>query len=339
MGLQVSPLTRILVLLGLLFGCAHSAYDRNNRQTTENFDPAESNPEGQLYCIGTPEYKMPRFPGFDPNTMTMDKLCKKPQYGGNPRGKHVGGYCYGNGLVLFDNSPEAETHPGLSNPRFWVECMYRCFCDYSMWEDGNPASVAWAQDSTTADYFIKADLVNDFTIPPPSKTPHLGKFRVHRLRLAREVAIRQRQPPPETDPTTYNPFNGLTYPDLDTIVTTIDPANHVISCDNVLFPFEIPGPMPEELRTIPPSDQLRALCVNAMDGGLGSVMNPRHFGIQLFNAWHTNTSIQARSMLGDFVGRILSQMVPRKWILRKFSTRRGSSITQFYAFIPQSISA
>ena len=42
-------------------------------------------------CAGDSE--LPVFPNVNPNKVSVQKLCAKPQYNGGEPGQHVGGYC------------------------------------------------------------------------------------------------------------------------------------------------------------------------------------------------------------------------------------------------------
>ena len=92
--------TSILPLLYLIptllqFQVANAVYDPRNPPTTENFDPAEANPVGGITCLGRPyDLRLPIQPGgFDPNSVSLQHLCAKPQYGGGAQYQHVGGFC------------------------------------------------------------------------------------------------------------------------------------------------------------------------------------------------------------------------------------------------------
>ena len=105
----------IFVLSHLLL--CNAAYDPLHPPNTENFDPAEANPMGAIKCLGDAyDQHLPIQPdGWNPNSVSMQKLCAKPQYGGGDADHHMGAYCQlaphfsdafsQTGLVAFDMSP------------------------------------------------------------------------------------------------------------------------------------------------------------------------------------------------------------------------------------------
>ena len=146
-------------------------YDRRNPPSTENFNPAEANPEFNITCVG--DHSNIQLPivnrmmptEFDPNEFSMQQLCAKPQYGGGERFQHIGGYCLpqtrGHGLIAFDRSPEAATCLLLSNPRVQLECRTRCQCNAL----ANPRPVTvYNPRPGKHNYEIDLDIVRDFQI-------------------------------------------------------------------------------------------------------------------------------------------------------------------------------
>ncbi|KAI9675033.1 MAG: hypothetical protein M1817_001439 [Caeruleum heppii] len=115
----------------------------------ENFDPALALPEFGVSCVGQVadlQETLPPGVGWDPNTVSMQSLCVKPQYGGGPEYQHLGAYCYSvrdgltsaffangfndaYGVIAFDKSPQAHAATWLQNPRILFQCRMRCFCD------------------------------------------------------------------------------------------------------------------------------------------------------------------------------------------------------------------
>lgn len=97
---------------------------------TENFDPSWADPTGNIVCVGgSYDLKLSLLDGFDPNGLSIHKICAKPQYGGGARYQHAGAFCnfedpdqeqlLYNGLrgdVVFDDSEFAETSIELQNP-------------------------------------------------------------------------------------------------------------------------------------------------------------------------------------------------------------------------------
>ena len=76
----------------LFFPPALSVYDPLHPPDNENFDPAEANPEGALYCLGNLQEVLVLFGMWNPNSHDLNQLCRKPQYqGGENRGCHAVG--------------------------------------------------------------------------------------------------------------------------------------------------------------------------------------------------------------------------------------------------------
>ncbi|KAI9680095.1 MAG: hypothetical protein M1817_005111 [Caeruleum heppii] len=116
LGHTRSILLSLFVLFELIYAVA--VYNPSSPHYTENFDPAEADPLGNITCVGPlPPWPLPVQPTFDPNTFTLQQLCAKPQYGGQARGQHLGAYCLDNdsmlegslpGSIGFDDSPGAQ---------------------------------------------------------------------------------------------------------------------------------------------------------------------------------------------------------------------------------------
>lgn len=130
MSLPMYSRSGFALLLLHIIAFASAAYDPGNPPQTENFDPAEANPAWNITCLGSSyDYPLPKQGDFDPNTLTMQQLCAKPQYGGAGPGQHIGGVCLGDDIV-FDTSPGAQVNAELSNPRIRFGCVNRCFCNH-----------------------------------------------------------------------------------------------------------------------------------------------------------------------------------------------------------------
>lgn len=99
-----------------------------------DFDLAEADFEGNVTCLGNNHaINLPVLGDFDPETVTMQQLRAKSQYGGGKPGQHVGGFCASKpvvgppclalqgttvpGLVAVDQSPGALVNIDLSNAR------------------------------------------------------------------------------------------------------------------------------------------------------------------------------------------------------------------------------
>lgn len=151
-----------------------ATYRSQVRHYRENFNPAEADPRRNISCIGNAhgiDLPMLDNTDFNPNGLTMQKLCAKPQYGGGAPYQHAGAYCYGPlrpgdsaesgsdpyeyvntssgssdesdnelanepavmlGKIVFDPHPGAKASTQLQNPRFMQACTYRCFCNYGL---------------------------------------------------------------------------------------------------------------------------------------------------------------------------------------------------------------
>ncbi|KAF6234114.1 hypothetical protein HO173_007533 [Letharia columbiana] len=60
---------------------------------TDNLDPANADPTNNITCVGDKyDLDLPISAGFNPNTVSMQQLCAKTQFGGGPPGQHVGGW-------------------------------------------------------------------------------------------------------------------------------------------------------------------------------------------------------------------------------------------------------
>ena len=112
----------------------------------ENFDPALADPGKNLTCLGDSyPLDLPIIGDFNPNLVTMQQLCAKPQYRGGQPGQHIGGWCdlirlpripgwpvsdrLPSGMIAFDISAGAQINSLLANERVMLGCRYKCFCN------------------------------------------------------------------------------------------------------------------------------------------------------------------------------------------------------------------
>ena len=59
----------------------------------DNFDPAEADPTGNITCLGDSyDLELPTQAHWNPNTVSMQSLCAKTQYGGGPPGQNIAGW-------------------------------------------------------------------------------------------------------------------------------------------------------------------------------------------------------------------------------------------------------
>ncbi|KAI9681969.1 MAG: hypothetical protein M1817_000023 [Caeruleum heppii] len=125
----------VLTLLPLTL----AVYDPNTRQLFENFDPAEADPEGNITCLGPlPDWPLPIYDEWNPNTFTLQELCAKPQYGGRAPYQHLGGWCQTrlegatSPYVAFDHYVHAQASRALFRDRLLLYCKSRCFCNHQV---------------------------------------------------------------------------------------------------------------------------------------------------------------------------------------------------------------
>ena len=179
---------------------ASPAFDRHNPPETENFDPAEADPASNITCVGSsydldlPVIQDSRLGLFNPNEVSVHKLCAKPQFGGGAPGQHVGGFCSvapsaqngRTGDIAFDRTIEARTSLALYNPRVLLGCFYRCFCnqgvtDRSVQPRSNSELVRTVQLRSLRTYEIDIDIENDFNAPYNMKYGTQGNNEVDAL--------------------------------------------------------------------------------------------------------------------------------------------------------------
>ena len=181
---------------------ASPVFDPFNPNQQENFDPAEADPKGNITCLGDAyDLALPIWNGFDPNGISMQKLCAKTQYGGGPANQNVAGFCYYlnstsyDPRLVFDPSPQAQANEFLSNPRVLLGCAYRCFCNYgvnntSIQPKFNPAIYKYHMGSSET-YYLQID-INEETVPPfYQKRGPFGNHRVNTLGVDSRSEVRR----------------------------------------------------------------------------------------------------------------------------------------------------
>ncbi len=173
-----SKMLALLFLISLDYLVVSAVYDPSHPYQTENFVPAEADPLGNITCLGDKyAIDLPVIAGFNPNLVTMQKLCAKPQYNGGLPGQHIGGWCAPTissrgprKRLAFDPSPGAQINTALATPRVFLGCLLRCYC--------NSATTDLSVQPVTTDealrnnfrlsistYNIKIDVVDDFDVP------------------------------------------------------------------------------------------------------------------------------------------------------------------------------
>ncbi len=225
----------------------------------ENFDPAQADPKGNITCLGDAyDLALPSWEGFNPNTLSMQKLCAKTQYGGAPPGQNVGAFCYYLNSsapyprIMFDPSPEARANAYFANPRVLLGCAYRCFCNHGLNNSalqpiGNPEIHDYHMASNET-YLLQID-INDETEPPfYTKQGPFGRRQVRTLGLDSRPERR----------------GGLVEPWYWTEIS-LDPGN-LIECYGDLPNFNIPPPLTRQnFRTV------QQMCAIQLSFGSGYV--------------------------------------------------------------------
>lgn len=257
----------------------------------ENFDPAKAKPWHNITCLGTNyDLTLPIIDGFNPNEVSMQRLCAKPQYDGGLPGQHLGGRCsFGaQKTVVFDLSEEAQVSTALQNPRTMLGCTYRCFCNYSprrsrIWNQpvaGPPITVQpkgtyirdhagpgtrpsfelgiWQRPSYET-YEVLVDEVDDFS-GAGSMVSHVGQFYDMGVTIARYwVENRAGHNPAALNPSAGNPHQEE--------YVSSSPLNQVTCNPNAELP---------NWPLLPPYERwefnnVQELCAMRMSGGHPSV--------------------------------------------------------------------
>ena len=181
-------LNLLLLLARIRF--VDAAYILGSPLHEENFNPAEADPRGAIKCVGDRyDGELPADEFFNPNEVSMQKLCAKPQYGGGSPGTHIGGWCSWTvirepgrrrrtvWIKRFDLSYEAHVHDELAQPRVMLACYNRCYCSYPLDDLGENSNIQPRADHETqgnpgledqnpgSTYEIKVDVVDDFDMP------------------------------------------------------------------------------------------------------------------------------------------------------------------------------
>ena len=268
------------LLSSLLISSVSSTYNPYRKHFKENFDPAEADPKRNLSCVGD-SYGL-RLPlledGFNPNGLSMQKLCVKPQYGGGEQHQHAGAYCFHPieplppsksendsesdidndfvgeelpvmyGKVIFDPHRYAQTSRRLQNPRVLQACIYRCFCNYGV-EDVSiqpPSDHFPIQKLPSGEgYQLQIDIENDFTLSYVTKMSGTALGDVDSSSIFKK---------PQVD------SDGLGFLVQPTYMN-LDPGNE-IECTGDLPSFVLPSPY-----TYANFSSVQELCAVALSGG------------------------------------------------------------------------
>ena len=231
-------------------------FDPSRPYRTENFDPAEADPRGNMSCFGSGyAVKLPMVGDFNPNLVSMQQLCVKPQYNGGQPNQHVGGWCsptYSHRQrfrrkVVFDQSPGARTNAVLSHPRVLLGCLLRCYCHVgSSALTTQPLNTNFDLEhnyqQSTATYEIKIDVVDDFNVPVEEHGGTLSSEWVSTVPVMLQTEV------------SGGPQHGA--------IPTSQDAENDIECRGSLPSFPLPSPyLASSFRN------LQALCATTFNGG------------------------------------------------------------------------
>lgn len=213
-------------------------YDIDAPYWEENFDPAEADPWGNITCVGSSlDIRLPMLGDFNPNRVSMQKLCAKPQYNGGARGQHAGAFCFlpphegFTGEVAFDFSDGAQASKELQNRRLLITCFYRCFCNYGLTDPLMQPKSNWPYFRTgrrpsISTYELQIDVNNDFTTPAEQKMGRRGLTSVDSLQLIAWTQITQ-------------PLQAISNEEHQYL--SLDPGNEIV-CRGNLPDFTLPSP-------------------------------------------------------------------------------------------------
>ena len=87
------PRLFVLVYISII-ASASTAHSFTARQMTEipTIDPALLAERHNITCLGEAyDLELPLQEGWNPNTVSVQKLCAKTKYGGGPPGRNIGG--------------------------------------------------------------------------------------------------------------------------------------------------------------------------------------------------------------------------------------------------------
>ena len=226
---------------------ASVVYDPANPPRQENWEPSEANPRENATCLGaSSSLQLRPWHEINLNSLSMQRLCAKTQYGGRPLGENFGAYCVDDEvecllLTAFDDSSPRtsanlhETQPPDAWARLLLECRTRCFCNFGLQDPRQKPKRATYHDRTVLTNFM--DIYHDnrrgLTLDSPTLeiqlAPRVPDFTtsIHlRSQLATQLRIR---PPRDKDSWVFD------------LSTGIHPANY-IECDGDLPRFTLPPP-------------------------------------------------------------------------------------------------
>ena len=267
---MITRRSRLFATILSLLTITVAIYDEQHPPNHENFDPAEANPKMGLTCLGDhSRLNLPysRSCRFDPNSVSMQKLCAKTQYHGGPPGQHLGGFCpvlaisengtvVGPGEIAFDHGYASNLGARacielLHLARLLLECRTSCFCNYQLDDPiqrpkGKPLGGETFMITSGRTLEIKVDSVGNptaFRLGPGSAGDTI--VRATTTRTGSQVNLQRGG--------TLSPGLGWTL--------SIDQANNVV-CGGELPSFPLPPPY-----TMADFGNNQELCVIQLSGG------------------------------------------------------------------------
>ena len=256
----------LFIFICLLIARAMAEFDPMHPPRTENFDPANADPRGNITCKGPlPPFDFPfadtsfswrLFSSISRGT-TLQQLCAKPQYGGLGRGRHMGGFCArvddGAGArwnqVAFDDTASAQTYATNTAYRLMHYCQLRCFCNDASSHD-HATQVSTQLPDEGLSHLLQPDAIGD--------SAAMADARV--LFVLRGSQVLEQQEGFHTDDNFYVEHVSL------------GPLNH-LSCPGMaprmaisLYDYRGPefGTYPHLIRT---SQSAQSLCANMFNDG------------------------------------------------------------------------
>ena len=228
--------------------------------------PARANPVRNITCLGDSlNLRLPLLGAFNPNLVSVQKVCAKPQYDGGEHLQHAGGYCSEppfppyTGDISFDRNVDAGASRLLQNPRVLLACRYRCFCNWNVADTSiqpktNMRGRRFETESLQSQnsYELRLDIDDDFTTLRRDHNGQFGEMTVDTLKLLRQSQLsRERH---------HSPYRGM----YDLI--SLDPGNKIV-CSGDMPPFPLPRPFtPWDFITLGPFP-IQKLCATQLSGG------------------------------------------------------------------------
>ena len=243
---------------------------RNDRAAPgwENYNPERANPLRNITCLGDSlDLRLPMLGDFDPNQVSVQKICAKTQYNGGEPDQHAGGYCseppFGrySGDIAFDQNGPAKANSLLQNPRVLLACRYRCFCTWNVADTSvQPKTIQRGRGrrleieslQSQRSYELRLDIDDDFFTLPGDHKGQFGETKVDTLRLLRQSQLKREA--------AQTPTQGM----YDYI--SLDPGNKIV-CSGDMPPFDLPQPYTARDYTARNTDPVQKLCATQLAGG------------------------------------------------------------------------